>query len=258
MRFQIESEERTLLAARFNVEPDRVEDALYHLLMRGPFSAGRPVSAQVTVEDLRREFYAQLPSMDLNGWSWIRTAYLEPAELIVDDDQGTLYRVPFEADGDAVTFGTPERVRMEFVAATSSFVAVTSAGPIGAGTPAASYANQAESRELKPPRPPSTPTPPRPPRPPAAQSNGAHMMYLNDCEAAIAAAIRDDKFSPHRAEHYRRRWHRDPAGTARLLARLTPVPGLNSGAYDAEPAPTDYPREWLGATRQPRVRGAQD
>lgn len=247
MRVHIDAEERKILARRLAVEPSKVEDALRDLILRGPVAAAdRQVTAQVTVEDVRRAFYDALPGMAIDAWSWIRQILLNPDEIICDDDNGTLYRVPFGVDGDAVTFGTPEAVRVEYVAAANRFVPVTSAGPIGLGTCAMTFADEAQSRQLHPP----TPTRPR-----AVQAPGP---YLNECEDAIAAAISAEKFSADRAPFYRRRWHRDPAGTARLLARLTPVPGLNSGAYDPLPAPTEYPKEWLGPVRQPRVRGAQD
>ena len=73
------------------------------------------------------------------------------------------------------------------------------------------------------------------------------------CEQAIAAAIADDKIVPGRADHYRRRWERDPAGTAALLDRLARVPALN------EPAPagdqSSYPAAWLPEVQQRRNGG---
>jgi len=49
-------------------------------------------------------------------WWWARDIRVDPPEIIVDDDEGGLWRVPFTTDGaDAVTFDTPIRVRETFV-----------------------------------------------------------------------------------------------------------------------------------------------
>ena len=73
------------------------------------------------------------------------------------------------------------------------------------------------------------------------------------CEQAISAAIADEKITHARADHYRHRWGRDPAGTAQLLAPLTPVAGLNVPVAAAPPGPAEpaYPRAWLQAVPDP-------
>lgn len=78
-------------------------------------AASRAITAQVNIDDVRRAFYAALPEMDIDTWSWIRAMQIDPNELIVDDDQGSLFRVSFEVEGEAVTFGDPEEVKIKYV-----------------------------------------------------------------------------------------------------------------------------------------------
>lgn len=77
----------------------------------------RLVMGQVTVEDLKRQFYEALPSMDIDSWSWIRGMYLDPPELIVDDDNGGLFRIAYAISGDAVEFEDPKAVKIKYVSA---------------------------------------------------------------------------------------------------------------------------------------------
>jgi hypothetical protein len=53
--------------------------------------------------------------MGLDAWSWIRAVYLDPAELICDDDNGGLYRVPFSIAGDEINFDKPKEVKVKYV-----------------------------------------------------------------------------------------------------------------------------------------------
>lgn len=111
--------------------------------------------AQVDAEDIRRQYY------DSTGpdqfWWWIRSMYVDPNELIVEDeDTGNLYRVPFETKGDVVTFSDPVAVKVVFkdkpasqqpnsqTADTTAAWMVTQPPP--AGRSIAVYANRAESR----------------------------------------------------------------------------------------------------------------
>lgn len=71
------------------------------------------VAAAAQVEDVRRSYYESLESDQY--WWWIRAMYVDPQELIVDDDEGHLYRVPYTVTGDEVTFAEPEEVRIEYV-----------------------------------------------------------------------------------------------------------------------------------------------
>lgn len=86
-----------------------------------------PVLASVSVEDVRRNYYETLDGNQY--WWWIRAVLLDPAELIVDDDEGGLYRVPYAVTGEGVTFGDPVSVKVEYVD-----VAAT-AGPVAASAP---------------------------------------------------------------------------------------------------------------------------
>jgi hypothetical protein len=68
----------------------------------------------MVIDPLRvRSAYYGLTS-DRPSW-WIRAIYLDPNELIVDDDEGTLYRVPFTVSGDKITFAEPVEVKIEYV-----------------------------------------------------------------------------------------------------------------------------------------------
>lgn len=75
-------------------------------------AAAPSIQAAVNAEDVRREYYDSLGSAE--SWWWIRAIYLDPNELIVDDDEGQLYRVPFTISGDDVTFGDPQEVKIVY------------------------------------------------------------------------------------------------------------------------------------------------
>jgi hypothetical protein len=69
--------------------------------------------AQVDAEDIRRQYYDQLPQE--NFWWWIRSMFVDPNELIVEDeDSGSLYRVPFDTKGDEVNFSDPVAVKIVY------------------------------------------------------------------------------------------------------------------------------------------------
>lgn len=76
-------------------------------------SVGAPVAAQANLDDVRRQYYDTLEAGQF--WWWIRAMYIDPNELIVDDDEGGLYRVPFSAKGDEVTFSDPIPVKIQYV-----------------------------------------------------------------------------------------------------------------------------------------------
>lgn len=110
----------------------------------------RGVRAQVDAEDVRRQYYADL-SQD-RFWWWIRSMYVDPDELIVEDeDTGDLYRVPFETKGDTVTFSDPVAVKITYKDKPASQqpdsqTAAWSAPIPPQGRAIAVYANRAESR----------------------------------------------------------------------------------------------------------------
>jgi len=105
-------------------------------------AAGRTVVGQITVEDLRRQYYESLTGDQ--AWWWIRAIYLDPNELIVDDDEGALYRVTYDVNGDQITFADPKAVKVKYVNAANGGV---TAETINANrTHVALFASRAESR----------------------------------------------------------------------------------------------------------------
>jgi hypothetical protein len=75
------------------------------------------------VDLVRRAFYRELNTRaDASpwAWAWIHKIYRDPDELIVDRDDGTLYRVPFTVSGDQATFGEAQEVKVEYVDVTCS------------------------------------------------------------------------------------------------------------------------------------------
>lgn len=117
-----------------------------------------PVTAAATTDDVRRAYYATPAGSD---WDvWIREMYVDPPELIVDDDSAnTISRVPYTCAPDgSVTFGDPQLVKVEYVAAR------TSAAP-----PVVAFASREESRTVATPATSTTPDPsPAPAAEPAA------------------------------------------------------------------------------------------
>ena len=103
--------------------------------------SGQVLAAGVTEEDVRRAFYADPPVA--GPYPWIRSIELEPFAVIVDVDDGGLWRLPFSIDGTDVTFGQATQVRIEYVAAGAG--ATTSASR--AGTESIVYASRDESRK---------------------------------------------------------------------------------------------------------------
>lgn len=76
-------------------------------------TAARGVVAAVNVEDIRRQYYEELD--DTQMWWWVRALYLDPHELIVDDDEGGLHRVPFDVKGEEINFSDPVEVKIQYV-----------------------------------------------------------------------------------------------------------------------------------------------
>ena len=76
-------------------------------------AASRTVKGQLTVEDMRRQYYDSLTG-DQQFW-WIRAIYLDPDELIVDGEDGSIYRVPFTIDGEEAKFEEAKEVKIKYV-----------------------------------------------------------------------------------------------------------------------------------------------
>lgn len=96
--------------------PDGVE-----VVEGDPIAATRAITAQIEIDDVRRAFYEDAEVLRaIGGYPWIRSMQLAPNTLIVDDDNGELWRVPFEVEGDAVTFGDAEQVKIQYVTASQA------------------------------------------------------------------------------------------------------------------------------------------
>lgn len=90
-----------------------------------PMKVQAAVKAAVSVEDIRRSYYETLNGTQY--WWWIREVRVDPSELIVDDDEGGLYRVPYTISGDTITFGDETQVKIEYVD-----VAASTGNPVAA------------------------------------------------------------------------------------------------------------------------------
>jgi len=108
-------------------------------------SAGSPrtIAAEVTDWDVRDAYYDSLsPGQDYN---WVRMMYLAPHQvLIVEDNGGDLWQVPFTIDDDeTVSFGAPVQVQ-------ETFTPVTEVAAEQAEAPRRGiiYADRAESRPV--------------------------------------------------------------------------------------------------------------
>ena len=98
-------------------------------------------AASTNVEDVRREFYDSFATQDEDRYFWwIRALLLNPNELIVDDDEGGLYRIPFSMGKDDVSFSDPIPVKIEYVDQPAQAASVAGAFV------AASFQDSSESR----------------------------------------------------------------------------------------------------------------
>ena len=72
------------------------------------------VSLEADVDKVVDTFYAEFCTDDRYWW-WARAVRVDPNVIIADDDEGSLWRVPIQTDGDqTITFGDPERVLQTF------------------------------------------------------------------------------------------------------------------------------------------------
>jgi hypothetical protein len=99
---------------------------------------GREAKGSVNLEDLRRSFYDNVAVGDQYYW-WIREVFLDPNELIVDNDDGELYRMSFTISGEDVEFGDPEPVKVQYAAASLD-------KPLARTERAEAFASRSESR----------------------------------------------------------------------------------------------------------------
>jgi hypothetical protein len=102
------------------------------------------ITAAVSVDDVRREYYESLGSAE--AWWWICRVEVDPMQLIVDDEEGSLYRVTYDPSGSEITFGDPIEVEIVYVDVGSSEATAARAAVKGEGKILASYNNRSESR----------------------------------------------------------------------------------------------------------------
>lgn len=74
----------------------------------------RRVELAVSTEDISRAWYDSCDGGPMSWW-WIREINLDPLEVIVQAEDGDLYRVPFTISGEDVSFATPIPVRVQYV-----------------------------------------------------------------------------------------------------------------------------------------------
>jgi len=95
------------------------------------------VEASVDQDDVRHQYYDTLTADQ--QWWWIRELFLDPTLLIVDDDEGHLFAVGYEINGEELTFTDPEEVEVQY--------AKVGSGEVAAGKqPTATFASRSESR----------------------------------------------------------------------------------------------------------------
>lgn len=107
-------------------------------LAKARVAAASKVTASADTDKIIQTFWTEFAKEDRYWW-WVRSIWTDPNELIVDDDEGHLFRLPFASDGEGnVTFGDPTEVRQ-------TFIDVSTNEPVAArrGTPAAVYATRA-------------------------------------------------------------------------------------------------------------------
>jgi hypothetical protein len=80
--------------------------------------AANLVNAQVNIEDVRRAFYEYVKGDEEKSWWWIRTMMIDPHEIVVDADNGDLYKLTYKTAKDKVEFGKPKKVKIKYVNAT--------------------------------------------------------------------------------------------------------------------------------------------
>ncbi len=130
-------------------------ESLYDLYAKAPeketamAKAATVALAGTTADQVRKAYYAAEP----DWYIWIREMYVDPPELIVQNDtDDTLMRIPYTTSDDGeVEFGDPQAVKVEYVAARAasekpavSFASRTEARPAVAGAPENPSAAEAE------------------------------------------------------------------------------------------------------------------
>lgn len=119
------------------------------------------ITAAVTAEDIRREYYE-----DANMMCWITEMVMDPMQLIVrDESTGEIYRVPFSIDGKNIVFSEPIEVDIEYVDAPPNETETEPAASAPQNRMIFAGAAESEFRSAITPR--TTPPASTPPTPPA-------------------------------------------------------------------------------------------
>lgn len=106
------------------------------------YKGGKPVprtDAAVSVEQLRRDFYDNVAAGD-EYWWWVREVQLDPSQVIADDDDGCLYRIPYTINGETIEWGDAQEVKIVYEDVTVAAGAADTQGT------AVVFASAAESR----------------------------------------------------------------------------------------------------------------
>lgn len=100
------------------------------------------IDAKADVDKVLRVFWAEW-AQDERYWHWPRSVWTDPNEIIVDDDDGGLYRLPFSSnDAQEITFGDPVPVLETFVDITSGEEVAASAAADRKGKPERVFATR--------------------------------------------------------------------------------------------------------------------
>lgn len=86
-----------------------------------------PVSLEADVDKVIDVFYSDF-CVDDRYWWWARAVRVDPNVIVADDDEGSLWLVPIQTDGDQnITFGEPTRVIQTFQPAPEAAAALAAA-----------------------------------------------------------------------------------------------------------------------------------
>lgn len=119
-------------------------DKIIAMAVGGDMPKKKQVTAAVSVDDVRREFYDQLDSAQ--SWWWICRVEIEPMQLIVDDEEGGLWRVPYDPSGSEITFDDAVEVEIVYVDVGSDEATAARAAGGGEGKILATYKDRSDSR----------------------------------------------------------------------------------------------------------------
>lgn len=106
-----------------------------------PASARTGAVARASVDKVIDDFCFSWATGDRSYW-WPRELWTDPNEVLADDNEGSLFRIPFTSGEDqSVTFGEPIRVLQTF---TDAGPALASAARLREGKPLARFAARSE------------------------------------------------------------------------------------------------------------------